>query len=450
MLIDVIVPSAGESISEVDIAEWRKAEGASVQRDDTLVVVETDKATMEIPAPESGTLSRILKKTGETAGVGEVIAKIEARKLDEQAKGEPEIVNEAPPAPVKPETKEASETPPNQSDAAEAKKEAEQISGISALQPSGQDEFASAASADRLEDARPPERENLNQAEQVAVSRAQETRDAAAASPTRPSRSNGREQSESEPEVASSRASEKPAEPAGRRKPQERVVPMTALRRRIAQRLVQAQQTAALLTTFNEVDMSRVAELREQHRQTFEQKYNVKLGIMSFFVKAAVTALKASPEINAELRGEQVVYRSSYDIGIAVGGGKGLVVPVLRQAETLSFAQIEIAIADFARRAREARLNPEDLEGGTFTITNGGIYGSLLSTPIVNPPQTAILGMHAIQERPVARAGAVVIRPMMYVALTYDHRLVDGREAVSFLKHIKDLVEEPTRLLFEV
>lgn len=450
MLIDVVVPSAGESISEVDIAEWRKAEGASVQRDDTLVVVETDKATMEIPAPESGTLTRILKKNGETAGVGEVIAKIEARQRDAEANGEAEQISEAPAATVKPELKEPSETPPDQSDVAEAEKEAEQISGISALQPSGQDELASAASADRLEDALQPERENVDQREQVAASRAQETRDAAAPSPARPSRSDGRDQSESPPESANSRAPEKPAEPATRRKPQDRLVPMTALRRRIAQRLVQAQQTAALLTTFNEIDMSRVAELRDQHRQTFEQKHKVKLGIMSFFVKAAVTALKASPEINAELRGEQIIYRSYYDIGIAVGGGKGLVVPILRQAETLSFAQVEIAIADFARRAREARLNPEDLEGGTFTITNGGIYGSLLSTPIVNPPQTAILGMHAIQDRPVARAGSVVIRPMMYVALTYDHRLVDGREAVSFLKHIKDLVEEPTRLLFEI
>jgi 2-oxoglutarate dehydrogenase E2 component (dihydrolipoamide succinyltransferase) len=230
----------------------------------------------------------------------------------------------------------------------------------------------------------------------------------------------------------------------------EQVVPMTPLRQRIAQRLVQAQQNAALLSTFNEIDMSRVTELRQQYREPFEQKFHAKLGIMSFFVKAAIAALKQSPEINAEIRGQNIVYRHYYDIGIAVGGGKGLVVPVLRDAAEKSFAEIEMAVADFARRAREARLSPEDLEGGTFTITNGGVYGSLLSTPIVNPPQSAILGMHAIQDRPVARGGAVVIRPMMYVALSYDHRIVDGREAVAFLKHIKELVEDPTRLLFEI
>jgi 2-oxoglutarate dehydrogenase E2 component (dihydrolipoamide succinyltransferase) len=225
---------------------------------------------------------------------------------------------------------------------------------------------------------------------------------------------------------------------------------MTPLRQRIAQRLVQAQQNAALLSTFNEIDMSRVTELRQQYREPFEQKFHAKLGIMSFFVKAAIAALKQSPEINAEIRGQNIVYHHYYDIGIAVGGGKGLVVPVLRDAAEKSFAEIEMAVADFARRAREARLSPEDLEGGTFTITNGGVYGSLLSTPIVNPPQSAILGMHAIQDRPVARGGAVVIRPMMYVALSYDHRIVDGREAVAFLKHIKELVEDPTRLLFEI
>jgi 2-oxoglutarate dehydrogenase E2 component (dihydrolipoamide succinyltransferase) len=225
---------------------------------------------------------------------------------------------------------------------------------------------------------------------------------------------------------------------------------MSAIRRRIAERLVEAQQNAALLTTFNEIEMSAVTELRTKHQDAFQKKYNVKLGLMSFFVKASVEALKKIPELNAEIRGESIVYRDYYDIGIAIGGGKGLVVPVLRNAERLSFAEIEKQIADFADRARENHLKVEELQGGTFTISNGGVYGSLLSTPIVNPPQSGVLGLHAIQDRPVVREGAIVARPMMYVALTYDHRIVDGREAVTFLKHIKELIEEPARILLEV
>jgi 2-oxoglutarate dehydrogenase E2 component (dihydrolipoamide succinyltransferase) len=235
--------------------------------------------------------------------------------------------------------------------------------------------------------------------------------------------------------------------PVGR---EEEAVAMTPLRRRIAQRLVEAQQTAALLTTFNEIDMTEVIALRQQFKEAFQQKYNIKLGFMSFFVKAAIDALKLIPQVNAEIRGNEIVYHNYYDIGVAVGGGKGLVVPVIRNAERLSFAEIEMAIDDLGRRARENQLKVEELQGGTFTISNGGIYGSLLSTPIVNPPQSGILGLHAIQERPVARNGQVVIRSMMYVALTYDHRLVDGREAVTFLKRIKEVIEDPTRMLLEV
>lgn len=224
---------------------------------------------------------------------------------------------------------------------------------------------------------------------------------------------------------------------------------MTMIRRHIAQRLVEAQQQAALLTTFNEADLSGVMELRKKYRDRFQEKYGVKLGFMSFFVKAAVAALKAFPQVNAEIRDKDIVYRKYYDIGIAIGGGKGLVVPVLRDAQQMSFADIEKAIDDFAKRAQANRLAPAELEGGTFTITNGGIYGSLLSTPIVNPPQSGILGLHAIQDRPVARDGQVVIRPMMYLALTYDHRIVDGREAVTFLRTVKDLIEDPLRLMLE-
>jgi 2-oxoglutarate dehydrogenase E2 component (dihydrolipoamide succinyltransferase) len=228
------------------------------------------------------------------------------------------------------------------------------------------------------------------------------------------------------------------------------VVPMSPLRRRVAERLVEAQQTAALLTTFNEIDLSAVIALRTRHREPFQQKHGVKLGFMSFFVKAAIDGLKQIPQLNAEIRGTDIVYYNRFDIGIAVSGGKGLVVPVLRGADLMSFADVERAIEDFGRRAKENKIKLEELQGGTFTISNGGIFGSLLSTPIVNPPQSGILGMHAIQERPVAREGQVVIRPMMYVALTYDHRLVDGREAVLFLRHVKEMLEDPARMLLEV
>jgi 2-oxoglutarate dehydrogenase E2 component (dihydrolipoamide succinyltransferase) len=230
----------------------------------------------------------------------------------------------------------------------------------------------------------------------------------------------------------------------------EEIVPMTWLRQRVAKRLVEAQNTGALLTTFNEVDMSAVIEIRQQYRDAFQERYNAKLGFMSFFVKATIESLKACPELNAEIRDNSIVYRNFYDISIAVGGGKGLVVPVVRNAELLSFAEIEQTIGDFAARAKSGQLKPDELMGGTFTITNGGVFGSMLSTPIVNPPQSGILGLHAIQDRPVARNGQVVIRPMMYVALTYDHRIVDGREAVGFLKRIKEFIEEPSRLLLQV
>lgn len=225
---------------------------------------------------------------------------------------------------------------------------------------------------------------------------------------------------------------------------------MSPLRRRIAERLVDAQKTAALLTTFNEIDMSAVSNLRKQYQEAFQKRYNLKLGFMSFFVKAAIDALKAYPAVNAEIRGTNIVFKNHYDIGIAIGGGKGLVVPVLRKADEMSFAEVESVIAEFAQKAKENRVTLEDLQGGTFTITNGGVYGSLLSTPIVNPPQSGILGMHSIQNRPVAIGEQVVIRPMMYVALTYDHRIVDGREAVSFLRRIKETIEEPARMLIEV
>jgi 2-oxoglutarate dehydrogenase E2 component (dihydrolipoamide succinyltransferase) len=258
------------------------------------------------------------------------------------------------------------------------------------------------------------------------------------------------EETAAAPAPAESSASPAPPVPGPSGDREEEVVPMSRLRRTVAERLVEAQNTMALLTTFNEVDMSAVLALRKQLGEAFQKKYDTKLGLMSFFVKASIEALKLVPQVNAEIRGTDAVYHNYYDIGVAIGSGKGLVVPVLRNAGRMSFADIEIAIGDFARRARENKLKLEELQGGTFTISNGGVYGSMLSTPIVNPPQSGILGMHAIQERPVAREGNVVIRPMMYLALTYDHRIVDGREAVGFLKRVKEIIEDPARMVIEV
>jgi 2-oxoglutarate dehydrogenase E2 component (dihydrolipoamide succinyltransferase) len=339
MPVELVVPSVGESITEVEIGDWLKKQGEAVNQDDPVVVIETEKVTVELPAPASGTITSVLKNKGDKASVGDVIGYIETNGAKPRTEPKPAILDsKAPPAPV-------------------------------------------------------------------------------------PLSSTGRE---------------------------EHAVPMTPIRRRIAERLVEAQRSAALLTTFNEIDMSAVIALRQQHQEAFHAKYRIKLGFMSFFVKACIEALKLIPQVNAEIRGHDIVYRNYYDIGIAVGGGKGLVVPVVRNAERMSFAEIERVIADFAGRAAANQLKVDELQGGTFTISNGGIYGSMLSTPIVNPPQSGVLGLHAIADRPVARSGEVVIRPMMYIALTYDHRVVDGREAVTFLKRIKELIEEPARLLLEV
>jgi 2-oxoglutarate dehydrogenase E2 component (dihydrolipoamide succinyltransferase) len=401
MTIEVKVPTVGESVTEVTIEQWLKREGEAIERDNTVAVLESEKATVELPAEASGTLTKILKKRGDTAQVGETIAIIdtdgEPTASATQAAAPPEQKPAAKPVPpvVPPKL------PPQAAQPAEAK----------AQPPPAEKRKAEESPA-------PPPRDGI----------------AAASGPNATVE-------QTEPRSGAS------VTEGGR---EEEVVPMTRLRRTLAKRLVDAQQTAALLTTFNEIDMSEVMSLRKQHAEAFLQKYNVKLGFMSFFVKAAIDALKLVPQVNAELRGTDIIYKNYQDIAVAVGSGKGLVVPVLRNAERMSFAEVEMAIGDFGKRARENKLKPEELQGGTFTLSNGGIYGSLLSTPIVNPPQSGILGMHAIQERPVAREGQVVIRPMMYVALTYDHRLVDGREAVTFLKRIKEAIEAPARMLIEV
>ncbi len=409
MTIELKVPSVGESITEVEIGEWLKTEGAAVAKDEPVVVIESEKATVELPAPAAGKLGRILKKTGESSKVGETIGLLET--------GNSEAQVDAKPAPaVQPEKSTATRsraTPLAEKVLAEHSLRADEVS---ATGPGGR-----VSKADVLRHV-----EQLPKKEMVKTSVPAIGKDNVAS-------------------VASSPPA-KPGDPAR----EEQIVRMSLLRRTLAKRLVEAQHTAALLTTFNEVDMSAILALRQQYQEAFQKKYGVKLGFMSFFVKAVIDALKQIPQLNAEIRGTDIVYRNYHDIGVAVSTDRGLVVPVLREADRLSFAEIERTVADFAQRARENKLKPEELQGGTFTITNGGVFGSLLSTPLVNPPQSGILGMHAIQERPIALAGQVVIRSMMYVALTYDHRIVDGKEAVLFLRRIKGAVENPARMLLEV
>jgi 2-oxoglutarate dehydrogenase E2 component (dihydrolipoamide succinyltransferase) len=395
------VPSVGESITEVQIGDWLVGEGKSADKDQALVVIETDKVTVELPAPIAGKITRVLKNKGQTAAVGEVIGYMEAGAAPEKGKASAEPAKAEAPAKADAPAKQAS---------APAK------GGETRVMP--------------------------------AAARALHTSGVDPQSVT-PSGPGGRMLKE-DVQRAASAPKQAPRAPASAGARAEEIVPMTPMRKRIAERLVESQNTAALLTTFNEIDMSAVMGLRNEFKDSFQQKHTTKLGFMSFFVKASIEALKLIPQVNAEVREQSIVFKNYYDIGVAVGGGKGLVVPILRNAEHLSFAQIEAAIADFGARAQSGKLTLDELQGGTFTISNGGIFGSLLSTPIVNPPQSGILGLHAIQERPVVRDGQIVIRPMMYVALTYDHRLVDGREAVTFLKRIKECIENPARMLLEI
>lgn len=406
MSIDLKVPSVGESVTEVIIGEWLVQPGDYVEEDAPVVVVESDKVNLEVPAPQSGVLAEVLLSAGDTARVGEVLGRIEAGERPAGASGD---AGEQP-APTTDEPSgggEARVTPAARRLLAENGLAA---GDVKATGPGG----------------RLLKEDVLRHVEAKAA--------APKAAPPAP---------------RAAKAAPLPTPvPAGERV--EERVRMSPLRRTVARRLVEAQQTAALLTTFNEIDMSAVMELRKAHRDAFIERYDIKLGFMSFFVKAVVEALKQFPAVNARIEGDEIVYHHYFDIGVAVGGGRGLVVPVIRNAERLGFAEVEQTIADLGRRARDNKLKLEDLTGGTFSITNGGVYGSLLSTPIINPPQSGILGMHGIQERPIAVDGQVVIRPMMYVALTYDHRIVDGREAVTFLKRIKECVESPVRMLLEV
>ena len=426
MIIDLTVPSVGESITEVEIGDWLKKPGEAVRKDEAIVALESEKATVELPAPDSGTLKEVLKQKGEVAKVGEVIARLESNGAADgsRAKSEQPATGREQKEQTKPPRAPAAETSPatTAGRAPVVMPAAGRVLAEHGIKP---EEVTGTGPGGRVlkED----------------VLRYVESKQNQPPAPVAPAPGS------SAPVVSEIARSH--SDGADR---EEELVPMSRLRRTVAERLVQAQHNAALLTTFNEIDMATVMALRKEHGEAFQSRYQVKLGFMSFFIKACVDALKQYPALNAEIRGNNIAYRNYYDIGVAVGSGKGLVVPIIRNVERLSFAELEMAVGDYGKRARENKLKVEELQGGTFTISNGGVYGSLLSTPIINPPQSGVLGMHAIQERPVAREGQVVIRPMMYVALTYDHRIVDGREAVSFLKRIKDTLENPARMLMEV
>jgi len=425
MAVELKVPASGESITEVQIGQWRKAVGDWVAVDDVLVEIETDKAAIELPAPVSGFLRSITKPDGEEAAVGDVIGTME--------KGEaPEGAAAAPKEQAEPEEKAAPE-PETKAAQAAAPAPPAKPNGSPAVMPAAARVLGEAGvDPSTVQGTGKGGRVLKEDAQRAVAAKASPAPVPAPAAPVV-------EQQPSAPPVAS--------KVAGR---EEEVKPMSPMRKVIARNLVAAQQGAALLTTFNEVDMGEVMAMRKRHQEAFVAKNGVKLGFMSFFVKAVVEALKECPAINARIDGKHIVYRHYYDVGIAVGGGRGLVVPIIRNAENLSFAEIENTIGDFGRRAKENKIDLSELQGGTFTISNGGIYGSMLSTPIVNAPQSGILGLHAIQDRAVVVNKEIVIRPMMNLALTYDHRLVDGREAVTFLRRIKDVIENPERILLEI
>jgi 2-oxoglutarate dehydrogenase E2 component (dihydrolipoamide succinyltransferase) len=421
MAMEIKVPTLGESVTEATVGQWFKKEGDAVARDEPLVELETDKVTIEVPAPAAGRLETITVKDGETVGVGALLGTLAEGAVGKAAPiaAGPETPKEKPaakkaeaPAQAEPAPKlerqakaAKTETPP----APSARKLMEE-KGVSADDVSGSGKRGQVLKGDVL----------------TALDRLREAPAPAAPTP----------------------AARPPAQPADEAR--EERVRMTRLRQTIARRLKEAQNQAAMLTTFNDVDMSAVMELRKTYRELFEKKHGVRLGFMGFFVKACVHALRDVPAVNAEIDGEDLVYKNYYHVGVAVGTEKGLVVPVIRDAQDKSLADIEKTVNDFGKRARDGQLKLEEMQGGTFTISNGGVYGSLLSTPILNAPQSGILGMHRIEDRPVVRSGQVVVRPMMYLALSYDHRIVDGREAVTFLVRVKEAIEDPQRLVLDL
>jgi 2-oxoglutarate dehydrogenase E2 component (dihydrolipoamide succinyltransferase) len=436
MTTEIKVPALGESVTEATVAKWLKSEGEPVEVDDALVELETDKVTLEVYAQTAGTLSRILADKGAKVGVGSVLGTIKENGVAGVAR------------------------PPGRAVAMPKPEAARVPEAVPAERPKGAP--CSPAAAQLLAPAvrRLVDEYRLNPAAIPATGKGGRLTKADVLAYVETRKQKAPERLQVFPAAAPAPV-ERPAPPAPapaparapvpmRAAPREERVRMTQLRRRIAERLKEAQNTAAMLTTFNEADMTAVMAARERTKDAFERKHGVKLGFMSFFVKAAIVALKEIPAVNAEIDGDDIVYKNHYDIGVAVGTPQGLVVPVVRDADLLSFAELEGKIAELAGRARDGKLTMADLTGGTFTITNGGIYGSLMSTPILNPPQSGILGMHKIQERPVAVDGRVEVRPMMYLALSYDHRIVDGREAVTFLLRIKECIEDPERILLGI
>ena len=396
MIIEVNVPVFAESITEGTLLKWYKKVGESVARDETLVDIETDKVVLEVPAPQAGVLVEIIVQDGETVTTQQLLAKIDTEAAAAQAAPAADAVQAAPAAPASAQATSNSQA--GVAMPAAAKLAAEKGVDVSQIQGSGRD-------------GRVLKEDVLNAPAAPAVQAAV-------------------------------------ALPLGDR-PEQRV-PMSRLRARVAERLLESQAQNAILTTFNEVNMKPVMDLRAKYKDKFEKTYGVKLGFMSFFVKAAVAALKKYPIVNASVDGKDIVYHGYFDIGIAIGSPRGLVVPILRDADQMSIADIERAIADYAAKAKDGKIAIEDLTGGTFSITNGGTFGSMMSTPIINPPQSAILGMHATKERAVVENGEIVVRPMMYLALSYDHRIIDGREAVLTLVTIKELLEDPARLVLDV
>ncbi len=461
MPVEIRVPALGESVVDATISKWLKAEGESVTAGEALVELETDKVNVDVPADQAGVLARIVRAEGDTVGVGETIAIID----ENGASAQPSATTSAPAQAAQPSATASTPAPAAQpSPPAEAPAAAQPVPEQEELGHQGEhhkpstSEPAAQNPATTITPVTPVAR-------RVAADYAVDVREVPGSGPggritkvdvvkhiegAAPPPAPATPAAPPAPPAASAPAPRSaPPAPAARADGREERIRMSRRRQTIARRLVEAQQTAAMLTTFNEIDMSAVMEIRKRRKDTFKERHGVGLGFMSFFTRAAIGALKAFPLLNAEIQGDEIVVKHYYDIGIAVGAEEGLVVPVLRDADRKGFAQIEREIADLAKRARDGSLSIADLQGGTFTLTNGGIFGSLMSTPILNTPQVGILGMHKIQERPVVLDGQMVIRPMMYVALSYDHRIVDGSEAVRFLVRVKELVEDPETLLLE-